>query len=264
MQAGTFSGRLHKNFCRKKIQVLGNTEIAYLKKLEQKNCNAAFDRLMKAKIPCLIISNNHKLSKDLLEIADKEGIAVFGSHNSTLYIYQALFEYLNDKYAPGTDVHGTLVDVYGIGILFTGRSGIGKSEIALDLVERGHRLVADDVVSIYRKQTGVLIGTNKKILKNILEIRGVGLIDIRSLFGIRATRAQKRIEVEVHLEDHKPIESYDRLGIDDEYKEYLYVIIPLIYLPIYPGKNITVISEVIALKILQRVFGVRPETQLQN
>lgn len=145
-----------------------------------------------------------------------------------------------------------------------GRSGIGKSEIELDLVERGHRLVADDVVSIYRKQTGVLIGTNKKILKNILEIRGVGLIDIRSLFGIRATRAQKRIEVEVHLEDHKPIESYDRLGIDDEYKEYLYVIIPLIYLPIYPGKNITVISEVIALKILQRVFGVRSETQLQN
>ena len=248
-----------QTFAEKKIQILGNTEISYLEKLDHKNRHAAFDRLMKANIPCLIISNNHKLSKNMLEIADNEGIAIFGSPNSTLYIYQTLFEYLNDKCAPCTDVHGSLVDVYGIGILFTGRSGIGKSEIALDLVERGHRLVADDVVSIYRKQTGILIGTNKKFLKNIIEIRGVGIIDIKSLFGLRATRAQKRIEVEVHLEDHKPIESYDRLGIDDEYKEYLDVKIPLIYLPIYPGKNITVISEVIALKILQRVDGVRPE-----
>ncbi len=250
-----------QTFAEKKIQILGQTEISYLKQLNKNEQTVTFRRLMKSDIPCLIISNGHKLSKGLLNIADENGITVFSSPDSSNHIYQILYEYLNDKCALSTDVHGTLVDVYGIGILFTGRSGIGKSEIALDLVERGHQLVADDVVSVYRKRTGVLVGTNKEVLKNILEIRGVGLIDVRSMFGVRSIRAQKRIEIEVRLEDHRPIEKYDRLGIDDDFKQYLDVNIPIIYLPIFPGKNITVITEVIALKIIQRVYGVRPEKE---
>ncbi|MFC1477792.1 HPr kinase/phosphorylase, partial [candidate division KSB1 bacterium] len=146
-----------------------------------------------------------------------------------------------------------------IGILFTGKSGVGKSEIALDLVERGHRLVADDVVRIFRKSAGVLVGTSEELLKSMLEIRGVGLIDVWSIFGIRAVRVQKRLEVVVHLEIAKNLEEYDRLGTETKYKKFLDVEIPIIYLPILPGKNITVISEVIALKAMQRVYGIQPE-----
>ncbi|MFC1554978.1 HPr kinase/phosphorylase, partial [candidate division KSB1 bacterium] len=189
---------------------------------------------------------------------------VFRSSRPTIHIYHMLFEYLTEKLAPATTVHGTLVDVYGVGVLFTGRSGIGKSEIALDLVERGHRLVADDIVCIIKKRSGMLTGTSQKLLKNMLEIRGVGLIDVWSTFGIRATRVQKRIEVEVLLEDHRKIEDYDRLGVEDENREYLGVKIPLLRLPIFPGKNITVISEVIALKVMQRIYGFRPEKDFIN
>jgi len=253
-----------KNFANKKIQIFGKTEILYLSELDKNDRIASFTRLMKADIPCLIISNNGRIDKELLNIADEAEVSVFLSPSPTIQIYQALFEYLNDKFAPFTTAHGTLVDVYGIGILFTGRSGIGKSEIALDLVERGHRIVADDVVNIFRKKSGVLIGTSQEMLKNMIEIRGVGIIDIWSIFGIRAIRVQKRVEVEVHLEDHKKIENYDRLGINDEFTEYLEVKIPLIHLPIFPGKNITVIAEVIALKIMQRVYGIRPERDFMH
>jgi len=253
-----------KNFANKKIQTFGKTEIAYLSDHDKNGRIAIFTRLMKADIPCLIISHNARIDKELLEIADEAETSVFISPSTTIQIYQVLFEYLNDKFAPFTTAHGTLVDVYGVGILFTGRSGIGKSEIALDLVERGHRLVADDVVNIFRKKSGVLIGTNQEMLKNMIEIRGVGIIDVWSIFGIRAIRVQKRIEVEVQLEDHQKIENYDRLGINDEFKEYLGVKIPLIHLPIFPGKNITVIAEVIALKIMQRVYGIRPERDFMH
>ncbi|KPK88049.1 hypothetical protein AMJ80_11435, partial [bacterium SM23_31] len=253
-----------KNFANKKIQIFGKTEIAYLSDHDKNGRIAIFTRLMKADVPCLIISHNAKIDKELLEIADEAETSVFISPSTTIQIYQVLFEYLNDKFAPFTTAHGTLVDVYGVGILFTGRSGIGKSEIALDLIERGHRLVADDVVYIFRKKSGVLIGTSQEMLKNMIEIRGAGLIDVWSIFGIRAIRVQKRIEVEVQLEDHKKIENYDRLGVDDEINEYLGVKIPLIHLPIFPGKNITVIAEVIALKIMQRVYGIRPERDFMH
>ena len=248
-----------KIFAEKKIQVFGKTEISYLAEENKSDRKQAFERLMKADIPCLIVAHNGKIDKELLRIADKTGISIFACPSTTFHIYQILHKYLSEKFAPSTSVHGTLVDVYGVGILLTGRSGIGKSEIALDLVERGHRLVADDVVTLKRTRVDVLIGTSQEILKSMLEIRGVGLIDVWSMFGISAIRIQKRVEVEVQLEDHKKIDSYDRLGIDDEFKEYLDVKIPLIHLPIFPGKNVTVIAEVIALKIMQRIYGMRPE-----
>lgn len=248
-----------KVFAGKKIQVFGKTEISYLSELDKEDKISAVKRLMKADIPCLIVAHNGKIEKFLLEIADEESTCIFRCPKQTIRIHQVLHEYLSEKFSPFTAVHGTLVDVYGVGVLLTGRSGIGKSEIALDLVERGHRLVADDVVNLSKKKSGVLIGTSQEMLKNMLEIRGVGLIDVWSMFGIRAIRVQKRVEVEVHLEDHRKIEHYDRLGIDFEFKKYLGAKIPLIHLPIFPGKNITVIAEVIALKIMQRVYGIRPE-----
>ena len=250
-----------KTFAEKKIQIFGITELSYLADLNKPSRIAAFSRLISMNIPCLFISNNGKLDDALIEIAETAGIAIIQSPYPTIQVYHMLFEYINNKFAPSMTVHGTLVDVYGIGVLFTGRSGIGKSEIALDLVERGHRLVADDIVCIYQKHSEILIGTSQKILQNVLEIRGVGIIDIFNTFGIRAIRGQKRIEIEVRLEDHGNIETYDRLGIDEEFIEYLNVKIPLIHLPIFPGKNVTVISEVIALKTMQKIYGIRPERE---
>ncbi|MFC1557359.1 HPr(Ser) kinase/phosphatase [candidate division KSB1 bacterium] len=250
-----------KTFSYKKIQVFGRTELAYLEQLGKEERIEAFTRMLKSNIPCLVVANKGKIDKELLQSANDANTCIIQSPFPTIQIYQALFEYLNDKVAPWTAVHGTLVDVYGIGILFTGKSGIGKSEIALDLVERGHRLVADDVVKIFRKSAGVIVGTSEAMLKNMLEIRGVGLIDVWSIFGIRAIRVQKRVEVEVQLEQEKELEEYDRLGITTELKQYLGVEIPVIHLPILPGKNITVISEVIALKAMQRVYGIQPEQE---
>ncbi|MCP4723530.1 MAG: HPr(Ser) kinase/phosphatase [bacterium] len=251
-------------FSNEKIQVFGYTEIGYLKTLAKKKRAEAFKRLLDLDIPCLIVANDSPIERELLNIANEANTSVFRSPHRTIQIYHVLLDFLNTKAAPRINVHGTLVDVYGIGVLFTGRSGIGKSEIALDLIERGHRLVADDVVEIFRKREGVLIGTSQELLKNMIEIRGVGLIDIWSLFGIRAIRIQKRVEVEVKLEDHQDITEYDRLGNKKEFTSYLDVEIPLIRLPIFPGKNITVISEVISLKLMQRIYGFRPEKEFMK
>ena len=153
------------------------------------------------------------------------------------------------------DRHASLVDVYGVGLLFTGRSGIGKSETALDLVERGHRLVADDVVRITRRQGDILIGSCNEVLKHTMEIRGLGVIDVQAIFGIRAVRGQKRVEVEVHLTEWDSKADYERLGLDDMHARYLDAEVPLVTVPILPGKNITVIAEVIALNYLVKVTG---------
>jgi len=251
-------------FANEKIQVFGNTEFYYLKNLPKIQRIEAYERLMSADIPCLFVANNAKIDQALLNISNKAGICVFASPHPTVEIFLVLLGYLNTKFAPRTTTHGTLVDVYGVGVLFTGKSGIGKSEIALDLVERGHRLVADDVVEIFRQREGVLIGSSRDLLRNMLEIRGLGLIDVWNTFGIRAIRLQKRVEVEVKLEDHKEIGDYDRLGTEKNFIEYLDVKIPLISLPIFPGKNITVISETIALKVMQRVYGFHPETDFMK
>jgi len=152
-------------------------------------------------------------------------------------------------------VHGAFVDVYGIGLLFVGRAGIGKSEIALDLVERGHRLVADDVVMITQKGEGILMGSGTELAKHFMEVRGLGLIDIRSMFGIRAIRFQKRVEVVIELHEWRQDEEYTRTGLDEETVRILGVELPLVKLPIFPGKNVTVIAEVIALNHLLKHYG---------
>lgn len=161
-------------------------------------------------------------------------------------------------------VHGSFVDVYGVGVLFVGRSGIGKSEIALDLVERGHRLVADDVVMLTKKRDAVLMGTGTSLVKHYMEIRGLGIIDVRQMFGIRAIRFQKRLEIVVELEDWDPEKEYDRIGLDDEPKAVMGVDISSVKLPIFPGKNITVISEVIALNYLLRTYGYNAAKEFAN
>jgi len=165
---------------------------------------------------------------------------------------------LEDLLAPHEVVHGTLVDVHGVGLLFTGKSGIGKSECGLDLVANGHRLVADDVVSVMRTRKDYLIGYGSDLLRNYMEIRGVGIIDVQAMFGTRAFRQRKRIEVEVKLSAWSDLTDYERLGFEDETSEILGVMVPAVTLPLVLGKNITIIAEVIALKYLLKLKGINP------
>jgi len=242
-------------FTYKRIQILGNSEITYLNTLEASQRENSIKKVLEFDIPCFIVTNDNDIPKELLKIADEKKVCIFRTPLSTTSLTQFLSYYLDAKFAPRLTMHGSLVDVSGVGILFTGRSGIGKSEIALDLVERGHQLVADDVVNITRQPPDVLIGSGSEMLKHHMEIRGLGIIDVQNIFGIRSIRMQKRIQVEVRLEEWRDDEEYERIGIDEEKTKILEVDIPLVRLPIFPGKNITVIAEVIALNQLLKMHG---------
>jgi len=251
-------------FTYQRIQIIGNTETAYLNKLTDDQRNEALSILLSFEIPCFIITENNKLSPEFYEIANKNKISVFKTSFKTTKLMHLLSDYMDNRFAPSITVHGSLVDVYGIGLMFTGRSGIGKSEIALDLVERGHRLVTDDIVQIARKAEGVLIGFASEMLQHHMEIRGVGIVDVRSIFGIRSIRMQKRIEVEIQLEEWNDEENYERIGIDETFTDILDVKIPVVRLPIFPGKNVTVIAEVIALQQLLKVNGYNPAKEFNE
>jgi HPr kinase/phosphorylase len=244
-----------ERFPNKRIQIIGETEMAFLNQLSKKDLEANLDAFFKHDIPMLIISKGISPSIEFIDIGNKYNTPVFSSRLTTAALFNRLAAYLENVFAPSINVHGTLVDVYGVGLLYTGKSGIGKSEVALDLVERGHRLVADDVCKITRVAPDVIMGSGSELLGHHMEIRGVGIIDIEELFGIRAIRLQKRVEVEVHLTYWSEAENYERLGIEDRYTTLLGVEIPFMNLPISPGKNITVISEVIAMNHMLKVYG---------
>lgn len=238
-----------------RVQLIGNTEVHYLHSLSPEQRAHALGRILEYKLPCIILTNDNKLDDDFLQAAAAKNIPVFGTPFETTKIVYFLADFLDDQFSLQVVLHGSLVDVYGVGVLLTGRSGIGKSEIALDLVERGHRLVADDVVMVTRKGEGILIGAGTDLVKHFMEIRGLGLLDVRSLFGIRAIRYQKRVEVVVELEEWKVDEEYTRTGLEDEKISILDVEILHVKLPIFPGKNVTVITEVIALNYLLKHYG---------
>lgn len=244
-----------KVFTYKRIQIFGNTEMQYLAELSPAQRKKALKTVMAFDLPCIIVTESNEITPEMLEIANERGITIFQTPRPTTQLSHLLSDYLDIKFAPTITVHGSLVDVYGVGVLFTGRSGIGKSEIALDLVERGHRLVADDVVNISKQAGEVLIGRGSELLQYHMEIRGLGIIDVKSLFGINSIRVQKRIEVEVHLEEWDEKEDYERIGLNEQTVSYLDVGIPQVKLPIFPGKNITVIAEVIALNHMLKVYG---------
>jgi HPr kinase/phosphorylase len=196
------------------------------------------------------------LPLSLAALASSHCVPVFRSDLKTAEFYRGLQPYLEERFAPTVTTHGSLADVYGVGLLFIGRSGIGKSECVLDLVERGHRLVADDMVLVSRRGNDILIGRGHEMQQHHMEIRGIGIIDIRSLFGIRSIRQQKRIEVVVQLVDWDDGAQYDRTGLETQEMELLGVQVPKVVIPLNAGKNITVISEVIAMNHLLKYSGV--------
>lgn len=238
-----------------RVQIFGNTEIRYLNHLTFDERINAFKTIFKFDLPCIFVTGENKLDDELVAIATEHHVSVILTPLETTKFVYFISDFLDDHFAPQTVLHGSFVDVDGIGVLITGRSGIGKSEIALDLVERGHRLVADDVVMVTRKGEGILMGAGSDVVKHYMEIRGLGLIDVRSIFGIRSIRFQKRIEIIVELQEWRNDIEYTRTGLDHEDISILGVNLPHIKLPIIPGKNITVIVEVIAMDYQLKHYG---------
>jgi HPr kinase/phosphorylase len=237
------------------LQVLDRADLAFLASLEPGDRRRRFQGLVGQRVPGVVIAGGDRLPEDLVDLCSSEGLPVISAAPSATQVIQYLNAYLLVRLAPESSVNGTLVDVYGVGILITGKSGIGKSECALALVERGHRLVADDLVRTIAKPPGVLIGRSSKPLQSYVEVRGIGLVDIGSIYGIRGLRRQKRIEVEVALKELDEGPAYDRSGLEAREREIMGVRIPSMVVPLVPGKSVSVIVEVIALSHILKSYG---------
>jgi HPr kinase/phosphorylase len=250
-----------KKFLAERIQILGSTEIAYLSTLSGAQRKEAINTVISFTPPCFIIAKNLELPEGFTKIANKFKVPVFKTSIDTTQFIHMLTAYLDYKLALETHLHGDLVDVYGVGLLIVGESGIGKSECALDLVERGHRLVADDLIKVLRRSEVVIMGfsaAKSAKLQHHIEIRGVGIVDIYALYGIRSVRTQKRIEVQVELVRWTENLDYERIGLEDKYTEILGVPIPLVKIPVMPGKNLALVCEVIAKNYLLKILGYSP------
>ena len=239
----------------KSIQIFGNTEIIYLNSLSAERRSEIYNYLLSFDIPCIIFADQLFPDEDFLALAAEQKIAVLTTDCNTSQLNIILSEYLDDKFAPQIAPHGSFVDVYGVGMMFVGKSGIGKSEIALDLVERGHRFIADDIVMLTKKFDSAIIGTGTNLVKHVMEIRGLGLIDLKQMFGIKSIRFQKRLEIVVELVQWDSKEAYDRTGLEEKFSSIMGVDVYTVTLPIFPGKNITVIAESIAIDYLLKTYG---------
>jgi len=239
-----------------RLHALGETEIAYLRSLPAAERSRSLETFMSYELPCVFVTKGQSVPRELLKLSRERGIPVIRSKLRTSEFYRRISPYLIEVFAPSTTMHASMADVYGVGLLFIGRSGIGKSECVLDLVERGHRLVADDVVHITQRGTDVLMGRSHELAHRYMEIRGVGLVDVMALFGVRAVRQQKRIEVVVELQDWDSTREVERTGLVAVSTTILGIELPRVVIPLNPGKNLTVICEVVAMNHLLRYSGV--------
>ena len=238
-----------------RVQVLGETEVSFLESLDEDRRRSAIEAFLSFDIPVIFITKGQDPPEPLIEVANQVGTPVVLSSLKTSEFYTRVKPFLEERFAPTMTLHGSLADVYGVGLLFMGSSGVGKSEALLDLVERGHRLVADDLVIVTRRGHEVLMGKGHDLQRHHMEIRGVGIIDVQRLFGIRAIRLQKRIEVVVQLEVWDAEAAYDRTGLDPQFMDILGVPVPRVTIPLVPGKNITVVCEVVAMNHLLKFAG---------
>ena len=251
MLAG-YTGR----FLPRRLHVLGETEITYLGSLAADERRQRLETFFSYELPCVFVTKGQSLPEEMVDLARVKGVPLLRTRLKTAEFYRRIKPILEEAFAPRTTMHASLADVYGVGLLFIGKSGIGKSECVLDLVERGHRLVADDVVQIARRGSDILIGQGHELAGHHMEIRGIGLIDIPALFGVRSVRQQKRIEVVVQLEAWENAMEADRTGLQALETTILDVTLPRVIVPLNPGKNLTVIAEVVAMMHLLRYSGV--------
>ncbi len=247
-----------------RIQVLGKSEITYLKSLEESKFKSIIKKMCSRDVACFVVTRGNPPPKVLSQEAEKNNISVFTTPLITSTFINRVSRFLEEHLTASTTVHGVLVDVYGMGILIIGKSGIGKSESALDLVLRGHRLVADDVVEIRKKPPATLYGMSKDLIQHHLEIRGLGILNIKDLFGVAAIRDKKLIEIVVELVEWNPNYEYDRLGIDEHKYMILEVPVPYLKVPVSPGRNITTIIEVAARNNLLKIQGCYSSRSFQD
>ncbi len=231
-----------------RLQVLGNVEISYLRKLSEAERLHVFDKLFSYKIPALLIARNKEPDEICLSMAKKHDITILRSQEATSTMISAIITYLKDALAPRITRHGVLMEVYGEGILLTGESGMGKSEAAVELMKRGHRMIADDAVEIRKISGNTLMGTAPEVIRNFVELRGIGIINVAKLFGMGAVKAENQIDLVVNIVPWNNTEVYDRIGLEQQHTEILGVKIPMNTIPITPGRNLAVILEVAAMK----------------
>lgn len=241
-----------------RLQVMGNVEMSYLQKLTPAERAITFDRLLSYKVPALLISRNMSPGPQCLEMAKKHNVTLLKSHDATSTVVSAIISYLKAALAPRVTRHGVLMEVYGEGLLLLGESGMGKSEAAVELLKRGHRLIADDAVEIRKVSSGSLVGTAPELIRNYVELRGIGIVNVAKLFGMGAVRTENEINLVINIVPWNTQEVYDRLGLEEQYTEILDVKIPMYTIPITPGRNLAVILEVAAMNNRQRKMGYNP------
>ena len=238
-----------------RLQVMGNVEMSYMAKLSNQNRAVAYDRLFSYKFPALLVCRGLTPDEQCLAMAKKHNVSVLRSQEATGNVFSSVITYLKDALAPRITRHGVLVEVYGEGILLMGDSGIGKSEAAVELLKRGHRLIADDAVEIRKLGPNQLIGTAPELIRDYIELRGIGIINVAKLFGMGAVRTENEINLVVNIVPWDPKKVYDRLGLEDQHMEILGVDIPMVTIPITPGRNLALILEVAAMNNRQKKMG---------
>ena len=241
-----------------RLQVMGNVEMSYLARLEENDRAQILDRLFSYKFPALLITRNIAPGPLCIAMAKKHNVTLLRSPLPTSTITSAIIAYLKAELAPRIIRHGVLMEVYGEGVLLTGESGIGKSETAVELLKRGHRLIADDAVEIKKVSGSMLIGSAPELIRDYIELRGIGIVNVAKLFGMGAVKVENEINLVVNIVPWNTHEVYDRLGLEDQYTEILGVKIPMNTIPVTPGRNLAVILEVAAMNNRQRKFGYNP------
>ncbi|MBI4559907.1 MAG: HPr(Ser) kinase/phosphatase [Candidatus Hydrogenedentes bacterium] len=251
-------------FANDRVQILGNTEVHYMEQLSTSDLQHRLENMFSFEIPGFLLSRHLRPRNIFLDMCNRRGIPVLQSRRNTDEVISRIIVFLASEFCPETVVHGTVVDCYGVGCLIVGAPGIGKSETALELVERGHRLVADDVVALKRFRDDALYAETSPVIEHHMEIRGVGIIDVKSVYGVGRVRNSKRIGLIVELEEWKEDVQYDRTGLTDTYLTIMDVRIPILLIPVRPGRNIAIIIEVAALNHRLKELGVHPALELNQ
>ncbi|WP_264739571.1 HPr(Ser) kinase/phosphatase [Cytobacillus firmus] len=247
-----------------RIQLVGKTELSFVEKLNNSEREIRLERLCTDITPGIIVTRGLDIPEELIEAAERESVPLLRSKQKTTRFSSLLTNFLESKLAPTTAVHGVLVDIYGVGVLITGKSGVGKSETALELVKRGHRLVADDCVEIRQEDEDYLVGNSPELIEHLLEIRGLGIINVMTLFGAGAVRSYKKISVVMNLELWDPKKQYDRLGLDEEKMKIIDTEVTKLTIPVRPGRNLAVIIEVAAMNFRLKRMGMNAAEQFTN
>ena len=251
-----------EHFAYERVQLIGCVEYTFLENVEEDEKEKIYDMLLSYKIPCIIFCRNLKPDDSLIEKANKANVPVFSTETPTSAFSAEIIRWLNVELAPCISIHGVLVDVYGVGVLIMGESGIGKSEAALELIKRGHRLVSDDVVEIRKVSDETLVGTAPDITRHFIELRGIGIVDVKMLYGVQSVRETQNIDLVITLEEWDRDKEYDRLGLEEQYTEFLGNKVVCHQLPIRPGRNLAIIVETAAINHRQKSMGYNAAQEL--